>query len=472
MYHEFDIPFEWGNGSNNFVTYHGDIYPGNIIFCPNYKEGFFIIPNININTLKGLKPEEQTPERYRKLGWEIKDRRVIPFNPIPSTQNFGTKDNVQTPSRDGRTVWKKFFVFGAGASAHCCFGEDQAKFQKSKLRPPIGPHIFNSRFSKIIANYPGVEDTLPFFEAKGFDIEASLQEEWDEIKSTLNSKITSRHINIQFYLSELCKQISLNTLQKHKRGNLYGLFTTTLQKYLAKKENQYEQIGIASFNYDTILDDFIARDFGINLSDINTYVDWNKNKALFFKPHGSWNWGWSFVENKIPAMEQIEIAKHLYENDVLPANIYYNLLGSIPDMICSSSWALEQIPEAQNVGKFTLNKNRIKSFGNNGFNYFPALLMPYRDKDEFVMPYLHMLSMQESLRSIEDLFLIGWKGNEDNFNHYIKTYATNLKRIVIVNPNTEDVKASLAKVLDLGKYKFEYINSFEEFACRRMQEFL
>ena len=98
--------------------------------------------------------------------------------------------------------------------------------------------------------------------------------------------------------------------------------------------------------------------------------------------------------------------------------------------------------------------------------------MPYRDKDEFVMPYLHMLSMQESLRSIEDLFLIGWKGNEDNFNHYIKTYATNLKRIVIVNPNTEDVKASLAKVLDLGKYKFEYINSFEEFACRRMQEFL
>jgi len=472
MYHEFNIPFEWGQQSHNFITYHGDIYPGNITFCPKYKDGFFIVPNVNGQTLRALKPEEKTPERYNQLGWEIKDISVFQHKPIPSQPNFGAHDDVRPPSVNGRAKWKKLFVFGAGASASCCFGDSLSKFNRAKLRPPVGKDIFHSRYSKIIENYPGVEDTLPFFEANGFDIEACLQSEWDEIRSSFNKKITARHTNVQFYLADLFGKISNHVLTNYKRGNLYGLFSSALQKYLSKRGNRDECVGVVSFNYDSILDNFIRRDFNIKLDKIEDYVDWKNNQLVLFKPHGSWNWGWPFVEGKLPVLNQIDISNHLYEKEILPANIYYDLLGKIPDIVYSGSWALERNANTDDVGRYTINKNRIKYFGHESYSYFPALLMPYRDKDEFVMPYLHMMCMREYLREVEDLYLIGWKGNEDSFNKFIKKYANNLKRIIIVNPDSESVKDNLRKILSIEKYSFETVDTFEEFACKKMNAFL
>lgn len=474
MYHEFDIPWQWGNNSQNYITYHGDIYPGNIRFCPNYKEGFFIIPNINIRSLEALAQEQKVPEEYRKLGWEIRDRKIIPYDPIPSVQNFGSSNNRTIQGKSGNEVWKRMFVFGAGASAFCSFGENNSSFCNSPLKPPIGTDIFHTRYSELIEQFPGAEEILPLFEDKGWDIEACMQEEWEVAMNSFNPKITSRHINIQFYLCELFRKISAEIFTKHKRGNLYSLFALKLQTHLSKAQNAHEKIGIVSFNYDTILDQFIESNFHFSYAEMADYIDWKNNKIILFKPHGSCNWGWEFLPEKLDAklQGQHQIARHLYTNQTTPAMIYYEMLGDLNTNVYQGAWAMEKMVHPQDVGRYTINKNRIKTFSSVQHSFLPALLMPYRDKDEFVMPYYHYQAMRTYLDHIEELYLIGWKGNEEAFNHQINKHAKNLKKIVIVNPDANSVKDNLSKVLKIDQFQIEIINTFEEFVRNKMDAML
>lgn len=475
MFHEFGIPVDWLSQSQNYFTYHGDVYPGNIVFCPNYKGGFFIVPNINIHRLRNLKPEDRTPENYKLLGWEIKDKDIIRHSPIPSSEKIGSIDNYKSLPKNGHDVWKRLFVFGAGASAFCSFGRTKKDFEKSSLRPPTGFEIFDERFDSIIDNYPGAKLTIPLFESKGFDIEACLQEEWEIIRTSFNPQVTSRHINVQFFLSDLFKRISFEVLLNHRRGNLYSLFALKLQTHLAKntKKNFREKVGLVSFNYDTILDGFIEQNFpNLRFQTMIDYVDWETNPIALFKPHGSWNWGWSFVDKKIPHINQVEISKFLYGTNTLPVGIYYDLLGGITENIHANAWGIEQGIHTSGLGKFTINKNRIKHFDENGCNYFPSILMPYRDKDEFTMPYYHNHAMEFFMGAIEEVYLIGWKGNEEAFNKCLNDHAHNLKRIVIVNPDSIMVKKHISKRLDLNKYEIEVVESFEDFVCNKMDAYL
>ncbi len=49
----------------------------------------------------------------------------------------------------------------------------------------------------------------------------------------------------------------------------------------------------------------------------------------------------------------------------------------------------------------------------------PLMLIPYKQKDSFAMPYSHFIAMQEILKEhkdeIEEILIIGWKGTEENF---------------------------------------------------------
>lgn len=469
MLHEFNIPFKWGNGSQNFITYFGDIYPGNIRFCPNYSEGFFIIPNSSLQALGKLPPEEQTPERYRKLGWEIRDRKIIHYEPIPSTQEFGAPlDGSHTLYRNGDDKWKRMMVFGAGASSFCSFGESKEEFFNSPMRPPLGQEIFHKRYTQLLNHFPGAEQAIPLFESRGWDIEGCMEEEWELAKNSFNKKITSRHINVQYYLSELFRQVSWEVLTHHKRGNLYGLFADKLHSFLSKRQNEKEKVGIVSFNYDTILDKYLEQNFDINFVKMEDYVNWQQNQIVLFKPHGSCNWGWEFRADKKLGQNQIQISQRLFENKTIPAEIYYDLLGNLSTNVYTGAWGIEKTTHPLDLGRYSLNKNRIRTFKHNEGGYYPALLIPHKNKDEFVMPYYHMHALSLYMSQIEELYLIGWKGNEDSFNAYLSKHAHNLKKIVIVNPDSEEVKRNLSKTLKLERYSFEEVKTFEEFVREKM----
>jgi len=452
------LPIDWEINFGYYITYLGEVYYGIAIKRDFTKGDFYIIgKNKWVEYYKeqdGLIPQED----LEKFGIYISTKEIIEHwrKEIPAL-----RDDYSVNWNGLASDYKKMYVFGAGASANCLFGEGKVKLKNSDFRPPLGNEMFAERFDSIIHKYPGLRQVLPKFESKGNNIESILEDDWLELMASRNIDLSSKHIHLQFYTMEIFELISKRISKEFFRYNLYSLF---IQKLFSNLHNSVNPV-IVSFNYDTILDSALEENLNITFSDMNKYMNPKANSPfLFFKPHGSWNWGWGFDRAKIMEFEP-DIVNLLYQKRVTPATIYYNLLG--PKMLVSDGWGLEAKNHPHSIGRITLNKNRIK-IKERGGKYFPALLLPYRDKDEFVMPHAHQLQMEFVIPYIEELVLIGWKGNEKLFNTKLKEGIRSLKKIIIVNPDSDSVKEELSKYLELESLEIICVNSFEEYVLQIM----
>lgn len=468
------IPFEWNefyNHSAYFITYYGDVYFGFIAECPGYDDRFYIIQNDKSSTWRGLKPEHRVPEVYRSLGWEIRDPDIIKQKPIKGDANskLGGYNEYASHSRNG-DGYDRMFIFGAGASAFCTFDDKKTVLHSSKLRPPIGFEIFDEDYQPFCDKYPGVKLTIPAYEAIGRDIEECMEYEWQNFKNSYNPGLLKRHINVQYYLHKLFTAISDDVVKNHSRKNLYSLFANKLQQHYFLPQNKKKKFSIISFNYDTILDHYLEQMFETKFQTMNDYFNYNSN-FLYFKPHGSCNWGWKFRDDRINKLPRnTGVAGALYSGNIENWQIYYHYLGDISENLAENSWGYELELNPNRLGKFTLNKNRIEVM--NDGKYYPALLLPYRDKDEFVMHYDHQSAMKTALGEAEEVYLIGWKGNEDVFNRQWALHKNKLKKIVIADPQAEIVKQNLSKHFDLSKFEIELVNDFETFVLKYLDNYL
>ena len=467
---QYDVrPFNhrWDDGRwKYFITYYGDIYHGCVQTHHQYDDRFFILSKNQLQEFQGLTQEQRTLKKYSELAWELRDDSAIIETFNDSMEIGGLPNHIDT-TRNGHQEWKKMFVFGAGASANCVF-EDKIieQFRNSSFKPPVGIEIFDTKYKDLIKKYPGVRASIPVYMDKKSDVESGIEKEWEEIRYYNNLPVIKRHINIQFYLQELCQQISEEVKENFFSTNLYGLFAHKLQNQLSHRGS--EKAAIVSFNYDTILEDFVAPTFDLDLSHLKGYIDYNNKQAVYFKPHGSCNWGWQFRKDRLTGMNG-SLPDFLFNSNYNMSQIYYWLLGDLVEM--AGNWGYEKSWNPFGVGKYSINKNRIQVIPNGMKNaHFPAMLLPYRDKDEFVMHYDHYEAMKWFIHEMEELYLIGWKGNEALFNRIIKQQAYRLKKIVIVNPNGEEVRKNLGDDILKKCANVQVIDSFEEFVRVEMDK--
>lgn len=467
------IPYKlnkYRNRLGHFITYWGDIYSGSLWELPNYDEGFFVIPNYHLTRIHEMEDHEKSPEKFRKLGYEINDHRVIKkyiagdFNSSPFN-----RDPVRPITFTSDLKFRKMFVFGAGASAFCCFDDQALEFEKDGLHPPTGFEIFHERYDEVLRSYIGTKFSVPEFESRGNNIEDCLEGDWLRYRSVYNPQIAMRHINMQYYLQDLFQRVTERVNSKYFRKNLYGLFANKLQKYCATYEN--DRPTIVSFNYDTILEHFIQLAFGTKYEYLDDYIDWDNRNVIMFKPHGSSNWGWSFPKNVVMDINGQNLSNWLYENKLEPYHIFYELLGDLSEMVYSYSYGYELGDDEDDLSKYSLNKQKIEVMTNTG-QYYPAMLLPYRNKDELVMPYNHMTALDLVMQKVEELYLIGWKGNEKLFNQKLKRRLINCKLLVIVNPESKEVMDNLNIFLNPTKLEIKCIDTFEEFILRYFDTFL
>jgi hypothetical protein len=447
--------FEFRYKPGRYITYWGDIYTGYLYECPNYDDGFFIIPSYHLNEIQNLTDDEKTPDRYRNLGLEINDSRVIikcyKIDTIPK-QEFNNNSRSHLSKSDQE--FKDMYVFGAGASANCCFGDHKSKYEQDRWKAPLGYDIFNERYEEICKQYEGVKLAIPEFELKNNTIEECLESDWNRYSKSYFPELACRHMNIQFYLQDLFQQISKQTLGNYYRKNLYQLFAKQLQDKTVRLST-YRPI-IVNFNYDTILDQFLDKTFGFNTNHIDDYINWDRRSVVHFKPHGSCNWGWKFPKEQITKLGK-EIPAKLYEQKITPAELFYQILGEYRSMVNDFSYTYEK--ENNPVGKHSLDKLQIQVI--NDEPAYPALLLPFKEKDEFVMPYHHKSALKFVLSDVERLFVVGWKGSEQLFlEHLEKAYR--LKEVIIVNPEYDTVKSNLEKHIK-SECNWNHIENFEVF---------
>ncbi len=273
-------------------------------------------------------------------------------------------------------------VVGAGASYDYTFE------QKAINKPPLAMELFDDRYAKTISNFNGAENLCPqILHAK--DIEEYFQQQWNKIIQTYNPLLLNKIMDVQFYLHYLFRSISLSQLDFRK--NNYTAFFQALEDDLIKK-GELEKALVVSFNYDSILEKSITKSLGYRFDSLDDYVN-TDNKLLLFKPHGSWDW----IKKIDPAFCQslhhsgqptmASLHKHIYEKQVSLAKLSDNLAEETT-VIDSNMW--------DNY-------------------YFPQLLIPYKQKDAFVMPEKHAILLNTFLTQVEKIIIIGWKGAEGQF---------------------------------------------------------
>jgi hypothetical protein len=452
-------------GIKHIYTKHGDMYAGaewNEIGFENYT---ILIQFSKIQDYKKLNHSEKTIEKINEYGWVIANEAIAG---TIEDENFNPQSkHHESESWYGDFERKIMFVFGAGASANCVCGDGKAEFEKDILRPPLGPSLFDRRFKNYYSRYKGVKQSLNFLQGDNPDVEEMFEREWKNIAQDSNEAVMLRHINIQFYLQELLRDVSNRVTEEYYANNLYAKLTNQLQKiYAASVKNIYgrrsvKKFAFISFNQDTILENFLHEQFRKPLTTLDDYVNINASPFCVFKPHGSWNWGWKFPDtSKFGG----KTADWLFDNNINYFQLYFQILGDHVNMIDWNTWGYETAMSKHHLGKHTIDKSQIKIISNNDLsNYYPALLLPYRDKDEFIMPLRHFNNMRHYFSNIETLIVIGWKGNEAAFNRLLFQHAHKIRKVVIADPNPEIVEENLKQILSRQNVEKVVYDNFQEF---------
>jgi len=136
---------------------------------------------------------------------------------------------------------------------------------------------------------------------------------------------------------------------------------------------------------------------------IDDYTNY-ENGFYLFKPHGSCNWKRTFTD------EFLNIHKVLKE---------VNGMERTPRHIYDLKLNLHDI-KRYTEDKITVLHSALIDPTYHLYTYYPSVLLPFKDKDEFLMPNSHTALLGYSLKDVEDILIIGWKGTEANFQRFIK----------------------------------------------------
>ncbi len=445
-----------------YFTNCGDIYygysedfwdwvPGKIIIVPPQKLKEF--NNLNLNSV--------VEEELAKYAWIIKKSTIVKM-----IKQSEIKDNTNWPN----IVWstdeksKYLFILGAGASAFGIRDKHKHEAINQSHWPPLGNQLFDDRFKAIYNQYDGVTLSLHYLREEGQDIEELFEKEWHEIERFGNDDLLQRHISIQLYIANLLRISSSVFCNGFDGKTLFEPLCDHLSRVhrRTKSESTDSQFTFISFNQDTILEFYLQRYFRFKINTIDDYAKGINTPFNFFKPHGSWNWGWPFKNN---TSFRKSLASDLFEDRSNYFNIYFELLGDCESMLDWMSYGIETGHQKNELGKFSVNKNLLQLYLESQTNYFfPGILLPYRDKDEFTMPTRHYYGMRNKLSEAEKIIIIGWKGNEQSFNRILVSKATNVKEIIICDPKPEIVKQNLKSFIDkLENPRIMVYANFEDF---------
>ena len=91
-------------------------------------------------------------------------------------------------------------------------------------------------------------------------------------------------------------------------------------------------------------------------------------------------------------------------------------------------------------------------------NCFPQLLIPLKDKDDFILPQSHQKCLIDNISKVTEILIIGWKGTEYKFQELLKKNIGNKKvKVKCVNAGFKDIEQVIRKSLSLSE-----ISHFEE----------
>lgn len=415
-----DFNYLNNNTLYKFMLYYGEEKIGILTESLTMLGNFYIIPKNNIEGFNNSRYDCET------FGEKVLLESISNHTPVSNFNNGWPQQRKKYVQGENKNA-KKMIIFGAGATYDFSYSDNI----KEKDRPPLTKDLFADEYDDILGNYPGAR-VLSSRILTAPNVEVFFQEQWNDIKNHFDPDSLNKIVNTQYYFHELFLTIT-EKCKSEKRSNYVSL-AELIAKYTV---TQSSSILLVSFNYDTLLEKALNTSLGLKYSEIDNYVD-SKRKIYVFKPHGSCNWIRKFSHFPTSYGRQGTnefFSKMMYDNIACYGDIFENLE---PDIFVKDD------PD------FTNNNN----FQNPA--YLPQLLIPYTDKDEFIMPLFHRQTLEDNLESVEEILIIGWKGTERVFKELLKKKLGNKEvKITLINNGDQTVVTELQEC-------FKQVNWAEE----------
>ncbi len=315
----------------------------------------------------------------------------------------------------------KLIIFGAGASFDSMHSFHDENSIYNKWKAPLANEIFSDRrnFIDIIKDFKGAESLKSEIMLHN-DLEEYFQNLWDFAKENSDNLTFSKILNTQFFLQKLFIEIS-NNYRSIGNSN-YEVISNLAYKYTKVID---EDILFISFNYDLLLDFALEKTLNIGFNEIDDYL---KSNIKYIKPHGSCNW---FKDlNQVIGPNSV---RSFTGTD--PAKFVDNLYGKNVSNALIESELMDRIQIKNSVFE-------KQSYG------IPQLLIPLKDKDEFVLPEKHLNYLEENLREVDEILIIGWKGTEANFARLLEKHLSDKNvNILTINNGDKTINAEMKKIL-------------------------
>lgn len=418
------------NNLYEFFMYYGDSKIGTIL--ENNGKFYFI----KSRDIKHINAESNT---FLEYGEEINLAAVSEHKNY--SQPYSRIDSLYSTPKQITINANKMIILGAGASAG--FSSLNEHFPK---RPPLTFELFHDEYENILDEFPGAKQ-LSSLTGSGENLEIFFQRKWESIKKHYNPDLLIKIINTQYYLQFLFKKI-FDDFKNTRRSN-YNILSELISDYCVAER---KQMIVTSFNYDTLFEKSLQNSKGYDYTTITDYIDQNR-EILLFKPHGSWNWvryfrGYMPISN----MNMNQTDKEFFSQQIYKNKVNYHELFS-------------------NLNE-TIDISNDLNFDNNHLNssktFLPQLLIPFTDKDDFVMPIEHRETLSNNLNKIDEILVIGWKGTEYVFQELLKTkIGPKPVRVFVVNMEDKSIQTTLQTALPNAQWTFH--GSFSDFmeGCRK-----
>lgn len=289
---------------------------------------------------------------------------------------------------------RKLIIIGAGASYDC-------GIQNMKHRLPLANELFDDRYEQFLYFYQGAFQLCADLVHTN-DIEAYFQQQWDRITGHFDPNMLSKIINVQFYLHELFFDISQQCV--NPKVSNYKSLVNLVDNFTVRTG---EHVAIVNFNYDLLLEDALHKCLRYRFDTIDDYVDYSNRQVLLFKPHGSCN----FIRKLHPSIAEI-----------LPPQYEMSSIRTLAQFLYIQNRDLDYLLGKVNGEMELLHQNEIIRNTDTPelVTYLPQLLIPYKEKDSFVMPEKHEIWMDHFLSHIDEIIVIGWKGTEMKFQDLLR----------------------------------------------------
>ena len=332
----------------------------------------------------------------------------------------------------------KVFIFGAGAS------KGSQDFKTPALTAPLIDELFSKNYEQFAREVGFSKSDLDFCREKVTEIQSLekwLSSRWTDLNNGGEAK---KFFAERAFFGRLTFYIWKVLLAVSEQYNEYGAY----RKLLNKLKSDSEEFGLINFNYDLLLD-YAAKDvYGITLTSLENYLDFD-----YIKPHGSVNW---FLDRR---KSDPELGPETNMDTRVRFDQASRMMFGDENLSFTGTTIID--PNHRDLYNVDSIIHRFR-----GQYFYPLVLLPLAVKSyDYIEGFSNAVidKGKDLLSKADEIFLIGYRAQDEVIGTLLENVRTNTSLVVISPNNPEEISKRVLSLKSNLNSKGTIKSGFMEF---------